>query len=845
MRNKFIKILFFIFLASCIFIPASQIRGEAMTHKSHYLRNNHHNNTVIIFIHGVLGDTISTWKNDNGAYWPDLLKNDPDFKSVNIYLINYPSPLIERTYSINELAECIRRDMQSDKVLNHSKLIFLSHSMGGLVTREFLLKYKIYADKVNFLYFFATPTSGSPIAKLAKIISHNPQLGSMIPLKSDDSLANIQRNWFASEQMTKIPSYGAYEMKDTFGIRIVEQQSATHLCNRRVDPIDKNHLDIVKPADIYDESYRAFKSAYLDASKATHSSSIEDKKKEERLLSEVRKTIKKELSSIERPPESKRLEKIAQKLGVSVEDILTRLEKGTMLEQGQGALLEQNYDLAIQLLTSNAKLNETDACQSWFLVGNAFYFKSNFPKADEAYKKAAELNPNDAKVWNNWGASLFNQKKYDEGIVKSKNALEIEPSFAEAWVNWGAALAQLKKYDEAIDKFKEALKYDPDEGTVWKNWGHALMDLKKNEEARDKFEVAIKKYRLMIKKDPKDQETYLLCGTVLALIEKYYDSIDMFKAAIEIKPNYSDAWNNWGTSLAKLGKYEDAIPKFEKAVEYRPDNAEAWNNWALALIKLSRDKEALEKYEKAVTYKRDYYEAWSRWGDTLVALEKYDDAILKYKEALKDTTDHSPMWQHALMSWGVSLVKLDKNEEGIEKFKEVIKFKPDDSDTLRNWGSALLNLGKDAEAIQKFQEAVKYNQDYAEAWYDLGHTLLKLNKNEDAIKAIEEAIKSRQNYPEAWVIWGNALLNIDKKSEAMKKYNEAINYKPDFAMAWVNWGTVLVMIEEYENAIEKFKESLKYEPKNYNALYNWGIALMKLGKESEAKFKFMEADKIK
>jgi hypothetical protein len=160
----------------------------------------------------------------------------------------------------------MRRDLESDKVLNHTKVVFLSHSIRGLVTREFLLKYKDYSDKVSFLYFFSTPTSRSPIATLAKMLSRNPQLGVMIPLKSDTYLADIQRNWLASQQMTEIPSYGAYEKKDTFGFLIVEQQSATHLCNRRVDPIDKNHIDIVKPANISDGPYRAFKDAYLNAS---------------------------------------------------------------------------------------------------------------------------------------------------------------------------------------------------------------------------------------------------------------------------------------------------------------------------------------------------------------------------------------------------------------------------------------------------------------------------------------------------------------------------------------------------------------------------------------------------
>ena len=49
---------------------------------------------------------------------------------------------------------------------------------------------------------------------------------------------------------------------------VVDLQSATHLCNRRVDAIDADHSQIVKPESTRAKSYLAFKSAYLDSSKA-------------------------------------------------------------------------------------------------------------------------------------------------------------------------------------------------------------------------------------------------------------------------------------------------------------------------------------------------------------------------------------------------------------------------------------------------------------------------------------------------------------------------------------------------------------------------------------------------
>jgi hypothetical protein len=43
------------------------------------------------------------------------------------------------------------------------------------------------------------------------------------------------------------------------------EESATNLCNRRLDPIDANHIDIVKPRDRQDVPYISFQTAMEDA----------------------------------------------------------------------------------------------------------------------------------------------------------------------------------------------------------------------------------------------------------------------------------------------------------------------------------------------------------------------------------------------------------------------------------------------------------------------------------------------------------------------------------------------------------------------------------------------------
>lgn len=70
--------------------------------------------------------------------------------------------------------------------------------------------------------------------------------------------------WQASPYRSSIKSYCAYEKLRTAGVLIVERESATQLCTERFQPIDKNHVDIVKPLDREEPSYLLLRTAYRD-----------------------------------------------------------------------------------------------------------------------------------------------------------------------------------------------------------------------------------------------------------------------------------------------------------------------------------------------------------------------------------------------------------------------------------------------------------------------------------------------------------------------------------------------------------------------------------------------------
>ena len=223
---------------------------------------------VIVFVHGVTGDDRETWSSGT-HFWPSMISRDPAFNGQNIYVYRYPSPRFGHTLSVDEVAENMRLMLKTDGVLNQSQITFVSHSLGGIVTRAFLVKYqREIAPKIRFLYFFATPTTGSHFAKLASFFSKNSQFKQLLPLDSDNYLGTLQSNWLAAG--LRIKSYCAYETQPLHGQTIVERASATNLCTEPLDPIEADHINIVKPTSPSSTSYRALKAAFEETS-PTHS----------------------------------------------------------------------------------------------------------------------------------------------------------------------------------------------------------------------------------------------------------------------------------------------------------------------------------------------------------------------------------------------------------------------------------------------------------------------------------------------------------------------------------------------------------------------------------------------
>jgi len=221
---------------------------------------------VIVFVHGIFSDADRAWTSPQGAYWPQLILSDPAFSDSDVYVANYESPTAGNTLTIDEVVSSLNSRLTGQGVFEqHREVVFVCHSLGGIIVQQLILTFREHADRVPFIYFFAVPEEGSQVATLGRWFSKDPLLDALFQGDENGYLLSLENQWRAAH--FKIRRYCAYEkrpLKGSFGaVLIVGRLSATRNCDEVPVPINEDHFGIVKPNDTGHASYVALRNAVV------------------------------------------------------------------------------------------------------------------------------------------------------------------------------------------------------------------------------------------------------------------------------------------------------------------------------------------------------------------------------------------------------------------------------------------------------------------------------------------------------------------------------------------------------------------------------------------------------
>jgi hypothetical protein len=220
----------------------------------------------------------NTWINSTThSSWPDLIASDPDLHDFDIYVYGYSTPTVGEALNIREIADRFGQELKDNKIFaNYEEVDFITHSMGGIITKRMLDTFNTPSESVNLhrvhcVIYLAVPSNGAELAALASWISHNPQFNSMSPKSAADFLQAVEGDWAAilraRTPMSPFPrTFSGYEKLATANFHVVPQLYTSQLADGPVLGFEYNHMTIVKPKDRESEVYRWAKARILEAS---------------------------------------------------------------------------------------------------------------------------------------------------------------------------------------------------------------------------------------------------------------------------------------------------------------------------------------------------------------------------------------------------------------------------------------------------------------------------------------------------------------------------------------------------------------------------------------------------
>jgi len=238
----------------------------------HYDKNT---DTTLVFVHGFFSSSAACWHNKKTKKsWPEIIKDDARIGKISIFMGGYYTDADSGKYAIREcsqeLFDGLRRVDQFDSKppLDFEKIIFVCHSLGGIVVRYMLECFREHFNRHKIgLVLMASPSIGSDYAdkfsKLASIYKNraanqlqmNSELLSDLDDRFKDFLDKRDHDSFFGIEATEHVSFMHFKWFSVFKPIVLKESSARYFGGNRTIP-GTNHSSIVKPSDIDHGSHR-------------------------------------------------------------------------------------------------------------------------------------------------------------------------------------------------------------------------------------------------------------------------------------------------------------------------------------------------------------------------------------------------------------------------------------------------------------------------------------------------------------------------------------------------------------------------------------------------------------
>jgi tetratricopeptide (TPR) repeat protein len=483
---------------------------------------------------------------------------------------------------------------------------------------------------------------------------------------------------------------------------------------------------------------------------------------------------------------------------------------------------------------------------SWVMLGRLQKVATNSIEAQNAYKKAIEIDPDNedaltglAMVYADLGdttqaADLLKKLAAKNPSVRSLQAL-------------AAAYEQMHEYALAAETLKRSLELSPPNAGELKKVMAA--DLRKAQQ----FQEALKVYQELVTEEPSDAESYLRMSNIYTQLRDFTKAREAENKARAIEPNSLEVRYNEVAILESEGKMPEAMQRLKEILDTTAKknySKEERENRILLLERLSglygvnnqtepavealrqigeldHDQDAAVAAKIVVTYRlgkeltkaqREADAALKKWPDdrslrvahaeVLADMGQPDAAAADLKKLLDGKNDRE-------MNLAIAQVydrgrKFDEEAKALDAADKLSVSKEDKEGVWFQRGAMYEKMKKADLAEAEFRKILEINPNSAATLNYLGYMLADRNvKLPEALALITKALDLDPNNGAYLDSLGWVYFKLNRLPEAEENLHRALLLTPRDATVHDHMGDILLRESKVKEAIAQWQLSLQ------------------------------------
>ncbi len=418
-----------------------------------------------------------------------------------------------------------------------------------------------------------------------------------------------------------------------------------------------------------------------------------------------------------------------------------------------------------------------------YLLGSSYARTHNLDKAQDAFKKALEREPDSADIRQAYAETLMAQGNLEEARSQLQEIVKSDPQSPMSYVRLAQLDRQMGNFDDARKELEQARALAPDnleipyqEAVLEDTLGNDAKAISLLQDVLKKTEKPDGKYNPV---EANNRAVYLQrLGSIYRSQENYDQAIQTFQQIVALGSDQGPRGEALIVETLQMNHQDrKALQAADAALKKYPKDRQLLIQRASLLSEQGHRDEAVSQLEKMLTGSpddRDIYLAIAQIYSQAKLFPKAEEVIQKALALSSDPDDQ----EYARFMLGSVYEREKKFDLAEEQFKKVLAVDPLNDAAANYLGYMLADQGvRLDESVKYIKDALKIEPNNGAYLDSLGWAYHKMNRNDMAQAPLEKAVNLIPDDPTIREHLGYVYLALGEKAKALAEWEHALKFQ--------------------------------------------------------------------